>query len=70
MNCNFLLYSYYSNKSIFGQPLYFWSAEQESNPHSRGRSSMFYPLNYRQLNLAPGQGIEPRPTGLESAMLP
>ena len=48
MNCNFLLYSYYKRLTILSQPQYLWSAEQESNPHSRGRSSMFYPLNYRQ----------------------
>jgi hypothetical protein len=30
---------------------HFWSGVQESNPHSRGRSSMSYPLNERQIQL-------------------
>jgi hypothetical protein len=51
MNCNFLIYCYYKRLNILSQPQHLWSAEQESNPHSRGRSSMFYPLNYRQCSI-------------------
>jgi hypothetical protein len=41
MNCNFLLYSYCNSRRRSGQPLYFWSALQESNSRLESRSFLY-----------------------------